>query len=182
MFSLNTNERICELRNMLILEGGLASSFDLIAAYCCSRFKVDIALVSLVDVGHAWFRAPCPLTNRPPGDITSFCTQTLMQGNAMVIRDAKVDERFYNHPQVVGAPFIRFYAGVPLRFTNGKMAGSLCLLSPRAGRLEDEDYEHLLVLARMISEELMTMDPLENCRAHCLQGITGAGCVSRNTK
>jgi len=37
----------------------------------------------------------------------------------MVVPDAQADKRFATHPLVVGAPHIRFYAGVPLMTTDG---------------------------------------------------------------
>ena len=52
----------------------------------------------------------------------------------MVILDAHKDWRFQNHPFVLGAPHIRFYAGAPLRTAEGYNVGSICIIDthPRA--------------------------------------------------
>jgi hypothetical protein len=52
----------------------------------------------------------------------------------MVVLDAQKDWRFQNHPFVLGAPHIRFYAGAPLRTAEGYNVGSICIIDshPRA--------------------------------------------------
>jgi hypothetical protein len=48
-----------------------------------------------------------------------------------VILDTHSDWRFVNSPQVVGAPYVRFYAGAPLRTADGFNLGSLCVIDDK---------------------------------------------------
>lgn len=45
--------------------------------------------------------------------------------------DAQEDWRFANNPQVVAAPYIRFYAGAPIRTSEGHNVGSLCIIDDK---------------------------------------------------
>ena len=66
---------------------------------------------------------------------------------------------------VVNAPYIRFYAGCPLRDLNGHKLGTLCIIDQKPRVFEQEDIESLQDLASMVERELAaiqlaTMDEL----------------------
>ncbi|KAL7775253.1 hypothetical protein CFE70_006171 [Pyrenophora teres f. teres 0-1] len=54
---------------------------------------------------------------------------------SLVVNDLSKDKRFANFPFVKGAPFSRFYAGVPIRSPSGHSIGTYCVLDekPRDG-------------------------------------------------
>lgn len=150
----NEAERIAVLRDLLILDTEPEARFDAVTCYCHSRFDTEIALVSLIDSERQWFKSACGLFAREtPRDI-SFCAHAILQDDVMVVSDAKKDDRFHDNPLVTGAPFIRFYAGAPLKLSSGHKIGTLCLIDPRPRRLEEEEREHLALLAQMVSHEL----------------------------
>ena len=72
----------------------------------------------------------------------------------MVVNDTLQDPRFADNPLVLGAPFIRFYAGAPLTLSSGHNVGTLCIIDPKPKRLAEEEVAHLEVLARLVSLEL----------------------------
>ena len=59
------------------------------------------------------------------------------------------DERFTDHPLVVGEPHLRFYAGAPLIARSGAALGALCVMSPQPHRLAAEQRRILQQLARL---------------------------------
>jgi GAF domain-containing protein len=59
----------------------------------------------------------------------SFCAYAIHRpGEPMIVPDAREDKRFANNPLVIAAPFIRFYAGLPLVDRAGYPLGALCVI------------------------------------------------------
>ncbi|KAH7384466.1 putative histidine kinase HHK4p [Pyrenochaeta sp. MPI-SDFR-AT-0127] len=54
---------------------------------------------------------------------------------SLIVNDLREDHRFKDYPFVVGPPYSRFYAGVPIRSPNGHNIGTFCVLDdkPRDG-------------------------------------------------
>ena len=175
-FPHDEHERVRFLRNLLILDSEPEERFDAITAYCQSRFKTEIALVSLVDTDRQWFKSACGLAARQtPRDI-SFCGHAILADEVLLVKDASRDPRFADNPLVTGAPFIRFYAGAPLKLSSGHNVGTLCLIDSRPKGLADEELEHLKVLAHMVSMELENQGRIDNCRKNCLYGHLPGRC------
>jgi GAF domain-containing protein len=58
----------------------------------------------------------------------------LKTGQPLVIEDTLMNPNFLKNPLVTGYPFIRFYAGYPVRLPGGDIAGAICVLdsSPKS--------------------------------------------------
>ncbi|KAI1880125.1 hypothetical protein JX265_001746 [Neoarthrinium moseri] len=69
-----------------------------------------------------------------------------------VVPDLAADARFSDNSYVLGTPYIRFYAGVPLKSRNGVNVGVLAVLDdqPRAG-LDESQLDCLRELSRIIT-------------------------------
>ncbi|KAJ4295492.1 hypothetical protein N0V90_007505 [Kalmusia sp. IMI 367209] len=74
---------------------------------------------------------------------------------SLVVSDLTQDERFKNYPFVKGAPYSRFYAGVPIRSPSGHSIGTYCVLDdkPRDG-LSDYELNFLKDMAGTIMRHL----------------------------
>jgi GAF domain-containing protein len=162
----NETDRIAALRALLVLDTEPEEQFDAMTAYCTSRFGVEIALVTLIDVDRQWFKSACGLAGRETTRDESFCGHAILEDSVMVVPDARTDERFHDNPSVIGPPHIRFYAGAPLTLSSGHRVGTLCLVDARPRRLEGDDLAHLRELAAVVAREL------EN-RAGLLTGKAG---------
>ena len=88
----------------------------------------------------------------------SFCAHAILNDDVLVIPDARTDPRFIDNPLVTGEPYIRFYAGQPLRDRNGYKLGTLCLIDRRPGRMSDADVKALKDLAHWAENELNTIE------------------------
>ena len=73
----------------------------------------------------------------------------------MIVGDASRDPRFSDNPLVLDAPFIRFYAGCPIRGPNGHRIGTLCLIDQEPRGLSLEDQDTLRDFAAMVEDELL---------------------------
>jgi len=70
------------------------------------------------------------------------------------VNDTHLDERFADHPLVVGSPFVRFYAGQPVHSLDGQPLGTLCLLDQQPRQFSDAEKRMLRDLAQMVQDEL----------------------------
>jgi len=89
-------------------------------------FGVELAVVSLVDGDRLYHGTN---TDVMPASVPlelSFCRYTVESGEPVIIPDTGRDERFRDNP-LVDVSFINFYAGYPLRATDGRVIGSFCL-------------------------------------------------------
>ena len=84
----------------------------------------------------------------------TYC-RLLMEGRLPnIIPDAKNDERV-NCLDVTGEARIGSYVGVPIRFSDGRLYGTLCALSHSPNPpLEERDARVMRVLARLVAEQL----------------------------
>lgn len=108
------NERLAVLRALALLDTAPEPEYDTIVQGARELLACKSAFISLVDADRQWFKARCDLDVCETARDISFCTHAIAQQQTMVIADAQADARFADNPLVVGSPFIRFYAGVPL--------------------------------------------------------------------
>lgn len=164
-FPEDESTRIATLQSLKVLDTPPEERFDRLTRLAARLFNVPIALVSLIDTNRQWFKSciGLPVTETPRG--ISFCGHAILGDDVFVIPNALADERFGNNPLVTGAPYIRFYAGCPLRVADGSKLGTLCLIDTSARQFSAEDVAVLKDLARMAELEISavqmaTMDVL----------------------
>jgi hypothetical protein len=128
--SSNEAKRLKALYNFNIMHTNSDVNFDRIVHMIKLVFKVKIGFITMVDGESAWFKAKAGFDAQQTYRATSFCGHTIMADDdePLVILDTKKDWRFCNNPHVLGPPNVRFYAGAPLRTSNGYNVGSLCLV------------------------------------------------------
>lgn len=172
------DERLRHLTELAILDTPPEEPFDRVVRLAKKMFDVPIALVSLVDANRQWVKACIGLPARETGRDASFCGHAILGEDTFVIEDTHADPRFADNPLVTGAPFIRFYAGQPLRIAGGFKIGTLCIIDTKPRRFSAEDRATLRDLAGVLERELAalhlaTVDPLtglSNRRGFAAQG------------
>ena len=137
-----------------LLDTPAEPAFDRITRLAAQILRVPIALVSLVDTDRQWFKSRIGLDAKETPREVAFCAHAIMHSEPMVVTDATQDARFGNNPLVVGAPSIRFYAGVPIRSTSGLALGTLCAIDSTPRTLTEDEVSILISLAELISKEV----------------------------
>ncbi len=158
-------KRLETLRALKILDSAPEERFDRLTRMAKRMFGVPISLVSLVDDNRQWFKSKEGLEADETSRDISFCGHAILGEEAFIVPDARTDERFKDNPLVVGEPNIRFYAGCPLRVSNGSKLGTLCLIDREPRELDEDDQQLLQDLATMAEQEiaaiqLATLDEL----------------------
>ncbi|MBL0930842.1 MAG: sensor domain-containing diguanylate cyclase [Alphaproteobacteria bacterium] len=151
------DERLRLLADLAILDSPPEEQFDRIVRLAKKMFDVPIALVSLVDANRQWFKACIGLPVRETGRDVSFCGHAILGDEIFVVEDTYDDPRFADNPLVIGAPFIRFYAGQPLRVAGGLKIGTLCIIDTAPRDFPAEDRAALRDLAAVLERELAAM-------------------------
>lgn len=128
--------------------------FDRITRTTQAMFAVPVALISLVDHDRLWFKSNQGLAAEQGTRLTSFFAQTILGDAALIIENADTDSRFANHPLVTTAPFIKFYAGIPLRGPKGNKIATLCIMDKVARHLDSTAIAALADLAKWAEAEL----------------------------
>jgi len=143
--------RLEALRATQLLDSEPDELFDRIVRIVCTTLNVPVSVVSLVDSERQWFKARCGIEGRETPRDVAFCAWTVLDDEPFVVEDATLDPRFADNPHVTGAPFVRFYAGVPLR-SGGQRIGSLCAVDYVPRTPGPQDLLVLKQLARMVED------------------------------
>ncbi len=146
--------RLQELRRYALLDTPPEKAFDDITALAARIFKMPIAAVTLIDSERQWFKSCVGLETREVGRNFAFCAHAILTNEVMVVPDAQEDTRFAHNPLVTGPPHIRFYAGAPLRTSNGLNLGTLTVSDSKPRRFSKASIEMLAGLAKLVVGEI----------------------------
>jgi len=149
-------KRLATLSSLAILDTPPEERFDRLTRIAKRLFGVPIAVVGLVDENRQWFKSCTGLDVRQTSRDISFCAHAILGDEIFVIPNAAEDERFADNPLVENAPYIRFYAGCPLKAPDGSKLGSLCIMDREPRNPSKEDLEPLADLASIAERELST--------------------------
>lgn len=150
-------DRLEGLAEYGILDTPAEPGFDDIVQLACQLCDMPVALVSLVAEDRQWFKARIGFPHCETDLNSSVCAHALAQPDELlVIPDLTTDPRTANNPLVTGDPFIRFYAGAPLRTARGLVLGTLCVIDrkPRPEGLSASQQNGLRLLARQVLSQL----------------------------
>ncbi len=146
--------RLATLQSLHLLDTPREERFDRLTRIAQRMFGVSTALVSLVDADRQWFKSAQGLDATETSRDISFCGHAILSESALVVPDAQEDARFFDNPLVTSSPFIRFYAGWPLKAPNGVKLGTLCIFDTQPKVFSDEDLQLLGDLAGITEQEI----------------------------
>ncbi|MGM3388245.1 sensor domain-containing diguanylate cyclase [Stutzerimonas stutzeri] len=131
-----------------LLDTAADEYLDTLVRVARSAFGVETVLISLIDRDRQWFKARTGMSLSETSRDIAFCSHTILQRHSLVVPDTLDDPRFLSNPLVTAPPYIRLYAGHPIR-VNGFPIGTLCLLHPEPRQLSDAERSMLVDLASL---------------------------------
>ena len=150
--------RVEALHALKLLDTPTEDRFDRITRVAAALFDVPIALINFVDTDRQWSKSCIGLAGREAPRSTSFCSVAIQEAAPLVVPDTRQDARFAAYANVVGDPHLRFYAGVPVRTSEGAAVGTLCIADRRPRTLDERGLALLTDLARMVDDEIARTD------------------------
>jgi len=156
----NEPDRLRELRALRILDTPPERRFDRIVSLTKQVLDVPIAYIALIDKDRQWFKASEGMEKIQTPRDESFCGHTILQDDPLIVSDAREDERFHDNPMVVGEPYVRFYAGHPLRGEQGHNVATLCVVDVRPREMTAAQVDIFRGLAELAEHELQLVDAI----------------------
>jgi signal transduction histidine kinase/DNA-binding response OmpR family regulator len=146
--------RLAAVRRYEILDTPPDGAFDRITSLAARIFSVPISIISLVDEDRIWFKSgygvDVPQIGRAPG----LCASAILQDEPWVLPDAAKDIRSLTNPLVAGEFGLRFYAGAPLKTSDGYNLGTLCVIDREPRQISEKDIAQLDELAAIVMDEM----------------------------
>jgi adenylate cyclase len=152
----NEAERLRILDDYRIVGSDPEQAFDDLAELAARICGCPVGQINIMTEKHRWTKAcyglPLSLAEVPRG--ASSCQWTVCQSDLVVVPDLTRDDRFRHLPYVVGPPYARFYAGMPLINPEGYALGTLCVADFEPRQLTAEQADGLRRLARQAIGQL----------------------------
>ena len=146
--------RLKTLRDYCVLDTEPETRFDELTLLASRICNTPIAIISLVDEKRLYFKSAIGLKVREIPSNHSFCIEVVRQGEPIVVKDAKEDDRFKSNPLVHENPFFHFYAAALLIAPNNQVIGTLCVIDYIPRDINLEQKEALKILARQVITQL----------------------------
>lgn len=141
------------LAQLGLCNGELEPTYDRICRLAKRAARSSIATISFFDGSRHWLKARENYAAEFVPKEESFCSTALQADGVFWVRDAAADSRFAGLGAVTEAG-LRFYAGAPIRFTDGRRIGNVCVLDTEPRAFDDEVARDLSDLAEVVTDEL----------------------------
>jgi GAF domain-containing protein len=148
------DQRLAALDRYRILDSAREQVFDDLALLACTICGTPIALIAFLDADRQWFKARIGLEEIETPRSVAFCSHAILGHALMIIPDAHQDVRFRENPLVTASPYIRFYAGMPLRNLEDLALGTLCVIDRVPRVLSETQQNALKSLSRLVIDQL----------------------------
>jgi serine phosphatase RsbU (regulator of sigma subunit) len=149
--ALTDPHRLRALESAALLDTPAEMVFDRLTTLASKTLGAPVALVSLVTPDRQFFKSesglPAPYAQSRETPLThSFCQYVVEDGAALVVEDARRDERVAENAAIPDLGVIA-YAGFPIRAPGGHVLGSFCVIDDRPRVWSRGDLEVISALA-----------------------------------
>lgn len=150
----NEAARLAAVHRHGILDTPPDGTFDRVTAMAARRFDAPISIISIVDHDRIWFKSGHGVDVKEIGREPGLCASAILSDEVHVLVDAKTDPRSLANPLVAGDFGLRFYAGVPLRTSEGYNLGTLCVIDKEPRPVDQAQIDDLKDLASLVVDQL----------------------------
>ena len=145
----NDDERIESLYAYYVKGQQASPAFKEIVQLTAEICEVPISLITVVGKNKQFHKAKYGIEVESIDRDESFCAHSIETPNELlVVKDARIDDRFKDNPLVTGSMEVVFYAGKPIINANGHFMGSLCVLDNKPRELKQHQVKALESLAK----------------------------------
>jgi diguanylate cyclase (GGDEF)-like protein len=157
--------RVKALLRLDLLDTPSEPPFENIVSLIQRTLNVPMCAITLIDSERQWFKARRGVEVSETARDISFCTHAIQNDQPLIVGETLDDPRFRYNPYVTGEPFIRSYAGIPLKIHDGYQIGTLCAIDTRPREFSVTEIDLLQQFAKSVLSEFelrrtAAIDPL----------------------
>lgn len=136
----------------------LEERFERITRLAQRSLSVPIAAITIVQGNRQWFKsvAGWQISELPMSN--SLCGEVLKAGKPVIVKNALEDLDLMNNPLVLRKPKFRFYAGYPIKDSDGKTIGTFCVMDLKPRKPDTNFGAALADLGEMAQRELFSVE------------------------
>lgn len=133
------------------------ASFDRVTRLLSHMTGAPLAAFSLVGLERQFLPSAFGVEELEDNDNVgdAFSRACIEAGDTLVVKDAMIDFRFADSPMVIGAPYIRFYAGMTVQAPNGMPVGTLFVVDTKPRELTEDDLAAFADLRAQLEEMIL---------------------------
>lgn len=153
---IQEDARLSALDQYDILDSPPEYAFDLITDMTRKIFRMPMSAISFIDGHRHWLKSRPGLSEKvEEGERrNAICNIAIEENEPLVVPDTFEDSRFASNCYVLNEPYLRFYAGAPLRTPEGFNIGALCIMDTQPHKFGSEQIAILADLGKMVINEL----------------------------
>ncbi|WP_161158010.1 sensor domain-containing diguanylate cyclase [Vibrio eleionomae] len=150
---MDETQRLTIINDYSLQSSGDDPSMNNLIESTAHFLDMPIAYVSIIGEYTQVFKARYGIHFESTDRVEAFCNQVVENDDIVLVENAEKDRLFSSNPMVIGSPFIRFYAGIPLRLQNVTI-GAVCVVDTKPRTLSSEQIQSLTKLSSHISTYL----------------------------
>jgi PAS domain S-box-containing protein len=150
-FSAEESSRLAEI-DSLDLEAA-RPGFERIARLTQCLSRTPMVHVGLVQADTLWLAGVSDREIPVVAREHAFADAVMKHGELLWVDDASKDGRFKTNPFVVGPHHFRFYAGAPIRLSNGRCIGALSIIDRKPRAFDPFLAERLCEFAALVADD-----------------------------
>ena len=149
----NEQARLAAVARYGILDTEREEAFDRLTALTARLLDAPGAMMSFVDAERVWVKSALGVEVTEVRRDQSPCAVTIMNDKPFLVPDASADPQWKDSPLVTDAG-LRFYAGAPLKTSDGFNLGGLCVVATEPRHATDAELRTLEDLASIAVHQL----------------------------